>query len=126
VAVLLTGLLSLLSLRGARQASETADWVAHTHEVMTFLESTLRHSLDIETGGRGFSETGSVSFLEPYEAGRVLVVHDLRALRLLVVNPDQRQRLNLLEEQANNQVEDMERVVATRQNTGKIPTVALF
>ena len=63
VAVLLTVLLSLLSWHAARQATETADWVAHTHEVMTVLESALRHSLDVETGGRGFAETGSVPFL---------------------------------------------------------------
>jgi CHASE3 domain sensor protein len=126
VAVLLTVLLSLLSWHSERQATETADWVTHTHEVMTVLESTLRHSLDVETGGRGFAETGSVSFLEPYESGRQAVVQDLHALRLLLVTPDQLQRLNVLEEQANNQVEDIEEIVATRQNTGKIPTVALF
>ena len=126
VAVLLTVLLSLLSWRAAQQATETADWVAHTHEVMTELESALRHSLDVETGGRGFAETGSVPFLEPYESGRPAVVQDLHALRLLLVTPDQLQRLNVLEEQANNQVEDVEAIVATRQNMGTIPTVAFF
>jgi PAS domain S-box-containing protein len=126
VAVLLTVLLSLLSWRAAQQATETADWVAHTHEVMTSLESALRHSLDVETGGRGFAETGSVPFLEPYESGRPAVIQDLHALRLLLVTPDQLQRLNVLEEQTNNQAEDVEAIVTTRKNTGKIPTVALF
>jgi PAS domain S-box-containing protein len=126
VAVLLTVLLSLLSWRAAQQATETADWVAHTHEVMTVLESAVRHSLDVETGGRGFAETGSLPFLEPYESGRPAVVQDLHALRLLLVTPDQQQRLHVLEEQTNNQVEDVEAIVATRQNIGKIPTVALF
>jgi PAS domain S-box-containing protein len=126
VAVLLTVLLSLFSWRAAQQAAETADWVAHTHEVMTVLESALRHSLDVETGGRGFAETGSVPFLEPYESGRPAVVQDLHALRFLLVTPDQLQRLNVLEEQTNNQAEDVEAIVTTRKNTGKIPTVALF
>jgi len=54
------------------------------------------------------------------------VVQDLHALRLLLVAPDQLQRLNVLEEQTNNQVEDVEAIVAARQNMGKIPTVALF
>ena len=126
VAVVVTVLLSLLSWRAAQQAMETADWVAHTHEVMTELESALRHSLDVETGGRGFAETGSVPFLEPYESGRPAVVQDLHALGLLLVTPDQLRRLNVLEEQANNELEDVEAIVATRQNVGKIPTVALF
>jgi PAS domain S-box-containing protein len=126
VAVALTVLLSLLSWRAAQQATETADWVAHTHEAMTVLERTLRHSLDVETGGRGFAETGSVPFLEPYESGRRAVIQDLHSLRLLLVAPDQLQRLNVLEDQTTNQVENVENIVATRQNTGKIPAVALF
>jgi PAS domain S-box-containing protein len=126
VAVMLTVLLSLLSWYGAQQAAETADWVAHSHEVMTMLESALRHSLDVETGGRGFAETGSVPFLQPYESGRQAVVQDLHALRLLLVTRDQLQRLNVLEGQTNNQVEDVEAIVAARQNMGTIPTVALF
>jgi len=126
VAVLLTVLLSFLSWRGAQQAAGDAAWVAHTQEVMAMLESTLRHSLDVETGGRGFAETGSAPFLEPYESGRQAVVQDLHSLRLLLVTPGQEQRLNLLEEQANTQVEYVEDIVATRQNTGKVPAVALF
>jgi PAS domain S-box-containing protein len=126
VAVLLTVLLSFLSCRAAQQATENTVWVAHTQEVLTVLESTLRHSLDVETGGRGFAETGSVPLLEPYQSGRAAVVQDLHALRLLLVTRDQLERLNLLEQHANNQVEDVEEIVATRQKTGKIPAVALF
>jgi CHASE3 domain sensor protein len=126
VAVLLTVLLSFLSWRGARQAAGDAAWVAHTQEVMAMLESTLRHSLDVETGGRGFAETGSVPFLEPYDSGRQAVVQDLHSLRLLLVTPDQEQQLKLLEEQANTQIKYVEQIVATRQSTGKVPAVALF
>ena len=126
VAVMLTVLLSFLSWYGAQQAAETADWVAHTHEAMTVLESALRHSLDVETGGRGFAETGSAQFLEPYESGRPALIQDLHALRLLLRTQDQLQRLNVLERQTKHQVEDVEAIVATRQNTGTIPTVTLF
>jgi PAS domain S-box-containing protein len=126
VAVLLTVLLSFLSWRGGQKAAEDAAWVAHTHEVMTMLESTLRHSLDVETGGRGFAETGRPPFLEPYEAGRRAVPQDLHTLRLLLVTADQQQRLHVLEEQANTQVKDVEEIVAERQNTGQVPTVPLF
>jgi PAS domain S-box-containing protein len=126
VAVLLTVLLSFLSWRGAQQATETADWVAHTHKTMTLLESALKDSLDVETGGRAFAETGSVPFLAPYDSGRPALVQDLHRLRLLLTAPGQPQRLNVLEEQARNQVADVEEIVTARQNTGKIPPVALF
>src|SRR5271163_1688393 len=126
VAVLLTVLLSFLSWRGGQKAAEDADWVAHTHEAMTVLERALKDSLDVETGGRGFAETGSAQFLEPYESGRQAVFQDLHALRLLLINPGQLQLLHVLEEQAGNQVEDVQEIVATRQNRGEIPAVALF
>ena len=126
VAVMLTVLLSFLSWYGAQQAAETADWVAHTHEAMTMLESALRHSLDVETGGRGFAETGSAQFLEPYESGRPALIQDLHALRLLLRTQDQLQRLNVLERQTKHKVEDVEAIVATRQNTGTIPPLTLF
>jgi PAS domain S-box-containing protein len=126
VAVLLTVLLIFLSWRDAQETTETAEWVARTQEMMTDLESALRHSLDVETGGRGFAETGSAKFLEPYESGRPAVVQDLHALRLLVTTPDQLQRLNVLEEQTNDQVKDVEAIVAKRRNTGEVPNLALF
>ena len=125
-AILLTGLLGFLSWRNAQQATETAGWIAHTYEVMTDLESALRHSLDVETGGRGFAETGNTIFLEPYGTGRAAFVQDVHALRLLLATPDQLQRLNILEEQTNEQVQDVEAIVATRRNSGNIPGVALF
>jgi hypothetical protein len=93
---------------------------------MTGLESALRHSLDVETGGRGFAETGSPNFLQPYESGRPAVFEDVRALRLLLATPDQLQRLKILEGQTNQQVKDVEAIVAARQNAGKVPDVALF
>jgi len=125
-AILLTGLLGIFSWRDAQQSAGTAEWVAHTHEVMTELESALRHSLDVETGGRGFAETGSAKFLEPYESGRLAVGQDVHALRPLLVTPDQLQRLNVLEAQTNNHVKDVEAIVAARQNAGTVPTMALF
>jgi PAS domain S-box-containing protein len=125
-AVFLIGLLGFVSWRTAQQAAEDADWVAHTHEVSTLLEATLRHSVDVETGGRGFASTGSEIFLAPYESGRQAVSQDLRALRLLVADRQQAQRLTVLETDAIAQVEDVERIVAARQSTEKVPSVALF
>lgn len=126
VAVFLTGLQGLLSWHTTQQAAEDSDGVAHTHEVSTLLEATLRHSLDAETGGRGFAETGSEPFLDPYVSGKLAVGQDLLALRLLVVDPEQAQRLNTLEGQSNTQVEAIKQIVDARERTGTIPTVAQF
>ncbi len=123
VAVLLTGFLGLLSWQIARQAAEDADWIAHTHEVLTRLEATLRHLVDVESGGRGFALTGDKSYLEPYETGKHAVGQDLQKLRVLIVdNPDQERRLDALDGQANARIEACQALVALRQNTRTVPT----
>ena len=85
-AVVLTSLLGFLSWHMARQAADDADWVAHTHEVSTALEATLRHLVDVESGERGFALTGSDPFLNPYKAGKSALAQDLLSLRLLVAD----------------------------------------
>ena len=125
VAVLLTSLLGILSWRANRQAAEDADWVAHAQEVSTTLELTLRHLVDVETGGRGFALTGDGLFLESYESGKQAVTRDLERLSILVAdNPDQRRRLDLLRQQANARIEASQESVALRQKTGNLPTQA--
>jgi two-component system sensor histidine kinase/response regulator len=123
VAVLLTGLLGLFSWRNAKQAVEEADSVAHTHEVLTTLEATLRHLVDVETGGRGFSITGDDIFLEPYAAGKRAVSQDLHRLRFLMVdNASQEAQLNALGEQVNARIGASEERVIERKQTGTVPS----
>ena len=124
-AIILTSLLGYFSWRMAQQSADDAAWVAQTHEVSTTLELTLRHLVDVETGGRGFVLTGSEPFLEPYEAGRHAAVQDLRTLRVLVAdNTAQEQRLSTLEEQVDGRIESTRKLVSLRQTTGKPPTDA--
>jgi PAS domain S-box-containing protein len=123
-AVLLMSLLGFLSWRSAQKEAKESEWVAHTHEVMTGLEATLRHLVDVETGGRGFALTGEEAFLEPYETGKHAVGQDLESLRLLIEDPGQARRLDALGEQAKAKVKASAELVATRRRSGTMPTVA--
>jgi len=123
-AVLLTGLLGLLSWRMALQAAEDADWVAHAHEVSARLELTLRHLTDAETGARGFVLTGHEPFLEPYNSGNYAVTLDLQALRTLIGEPDQVRRLDVLAKQAKIRLEESADLVAARRQSGETPGIA--
>ena len=123
-AVLLTSLLGFLSWRVAQQAAEDANWVSHTHEVMTMLVATVQHLVDVETAGRGFALTGHEPFLEPYEPGRRAVRQDVDALRSLIAdNPDQQRRLDLLGPQVIAKIETSDKLVAARRRTGAVPTL---
>jgi PAS domain S-box-containing protein len=123
-AVLLTGLLGLLSWRMAVQAAEDADWVAHAHDVSATLELTLRHLVDVETGARGFALTGHEPFLEPYNSGKYAVGLDLQALRTLVMESHQVRRLDVLAKQAKIRIEEAADLVAARRQSGGTPSIA--
>ena len=125
VVILLTSLLGFLSWRSQRQAVEDAEWVSHTHEVLTILEATFRHVLEVESAARGLALTGNQSFLESYETGKYAIGENLQALRLLVPdNPGQEQRLDVLAEQVTARIENSDARVVSRQNTGVVPTAA--
>jgi signal transduction histidine kinase/CHASE3 domain sensor protein len=123
-AVLLTGLLGLLSWRMAVQAAQDAEWVAHAHEVSATLELTLRHLVDVETGERGFALTGYEPFLDPYNLGKYAVGLDLQALRTLVVESHQVRRLDVLAKQSEIKIEEAAGLVAARRHSGKTPSIA--
>jgi PAS domain S-box-containing protein len=125
VAVFLTVLFGVLSWHASKLAAEDADWVARTHQVMTTLEATLRHLVDVETGGRGFALTGDEPFLKPYESGEVAVGDDLQALHLLLAdNPTQQRQLQLLEEQANARIAAAWSLVEMRERERRPPAEA--
>jgi PAS domain S-box-containing protein len=123
VALLLTGVLGILSWHNAQREAQEVAWVAHTQQVSTTLELTLRHLVDVETGVRGFALTGDERFLEPSVTGKLLVEQDLQALHLLVAdNPAQERRLDVLVKQTAARIEAAEELVSLRQRARTVPT----
>jgi PAS domain S-box-containing protein len=126
LAILLTGVLGFLSWRVTRQAAEDSDWVVHDQEVSSAIKETLVHLLDVETGGRGFAETGDQLFLQPYQSGLGTVDEDLRRLQFLIVDPGQSQRLQVFASRAGSAVEAVQEIVVERESTGNVPSPARF
>jgi len=71
LAVLLVSARCLMT--GTTKVSSSAEWVRHTHEVLTGLEGLLSGIKDAETGQRGYVITGESRYLEPYNTARDLV-----------------------------------------------------
>src|SRR6202790_2717148 len=59
-----------VSYDSTTKLSSSADWVRHTHEVLTGLDEILSGMKDAETGQRGYIITGEPSYLEPYQGSR--------------------------------------------------------
>ncbi|MGE8405566.1 MAG: response regulator [Pseudomonas sp.] len=73
-------------------------WVGHTDRVINNANESLKLSIDMETGMRGFLLTGDEHFLDPYELAKPRIVAQTTTLRELVGdNPQQIDRLGRLQ-----------------------------
>jgi len=70
-------------------------WLQHTDRVINNANETIKLSIDMETGMRGFLITGDERFLDPYEVAKPQVLAALKDLQQLVKdNPQQVDRLD--------------------------------
>ncbi len=78
--------------------TDTAEWVAHTHQVLEKLEAVLSGLKDAETGQRGYLLTGDERYLEPFRSAQDTTSQKVKALRDLTRdNASQQRRLDILE-----------------------------
>ncbi len=72
-------------------------WVEHTDRVIGNANETVKLSIDMETGMRGFLITGDERFLDPYEVAKPRILGSLQSLRGMVEdNPQQVDRIDRL------------------------------
>jgi len=107
--------LSIVGLTGYRTTQNlihTADWVRHTHEVMTLIESVVSELKDAETSQRGYLLTGNPSYLEPYESGKSLIDTNLSRLRYLTAdNSMQQERIGQITMLANEKLKELKETI---------------
>ncbi|WP_122434422.1 response regulator [Pseudomonas viridiflava] len=93
-------------------------WVEHTDRVINNTNRSMKLSIDMETGMRGFLLTGDQHFLDPYEVAKPLLTAELQGLQALVEdNPtqlDRFRRLLTLQEEWN--VFALEMIKLRREN----------
>lgn len=92
------GLLGALAFVGVINYLLTAmQWVEHTDRVIGNANETVKLSIDMETGVRGFLITGDERFLDPYEVAKPRIFGSLQGLRSMVEdNPQQVERIDRL------------------------------
>jgi PAS domain S-box-containing protein len=101
------------------QQTRAAEWVSHTHEVLTTIARTRGALLDIQNGHRGFTISGQEEDLAPYTNGRAVLDTDLRELgRLVADNPIQLRHLADLKVALGPRLASAEELVAARRRGG--------
>ncbi|PYD02932.1 MULTISPECIES: response regulator [Pseudomonas syringae group] len=101
-------------------------WVEHTDRVINNTNRSMKLSIDMETGMRGFLLTGDQHFLDPYEIAKPLLVAELNGLQDLVKdNPTQQdrfRRLFTMQQEWNVFAQDM---IDLRRTNGDFQTPVL-
>jgi len=123
VAVLLAAAAAWLS----RQQEETAEWVAHTREVLGSLARARAGLLDAQGAVRGFAISGREEDLDPYHRGRADVEEEFARLRTLVAdNAVQEARLDRLRSALRERFAMLDRTVDERRGGGLDAVKALI
>lgn len=119
--------LSVVSYQSLNELSRTADQVIHAHRMIAQLEETLSDFKDIVIGYRGYVLTGKESYLDVYHQGRQDMDFNFRELRNMTADdPQQRQRLNELEQLKQRNFNRSEEIIRMRRTRGFNDALALL
>ena len=125
-ALLLLGVVGLVSYRNTAAMRENNHWVAHTHEVLatvSAIESTLK---DAETGQRGFLLTGKDSYLAPYTAAKDDISGEIDAFaKLTSDNAEQQERARKLRTLADAKFDELQETIDVRRDQGFEPALEI-
>ena len=117
IAVIAVALIALFSVRSMQERASTADRVSRTFTVIEQMQMLLSGLKDAETGERGFLLTGAEAYLDPYTNAKAALPGDFKRVRELTAdNPQQRARLDTLEQLASARMEQLEQVIAMRRS----------
>lgn len=116
-----------VSVRSTRSFTRTAEWVAHTQEVLELQERLFRHLMEMESHCRGYLLTGDEAFLEGYSQARSLIVENFNTLKVLTSDtPAQTLRLEQLRLLLERSFHTQEAEVEARQEGGLQAGLELF
>lgn len=111
-AVVLLVIMMLLAVRAFDERDRQEQWLIHSHEVSTALESLLSLLKDAETGQRGFLLTARSHYLEPYQrAVADFPAAEKKLEQLLADNPEQIRRMAELKQHAMEKLRELERTI---------------
>jgi signal transduction histidine kinase/DNA-binding response OmpR family regulator/CHASE3 domain sensor protein len=115
-AVLAVLLIAYFTDRALEARQQAAMSVTHTMQVLESAQQVLAAVGDAETGQRGFVLTNEDLYLEPYTRARASLPGQMRQLRDLTAdNPQQRVRLDELEQMIKRKMDELAETVALQR-----------
>src|SRR6185436_2975185 len=111
--------IGLISYQSTNDLIETSRKETHTYQVLSQLEDLNLQLTNAETGQRGYIITGEQRYLEPYNAAIQLLNQKFKELqRLTADNPNQQNRLDILQPLLTERMAVMKDVIELRESQG--------
>ena len=126
IVVILTGIATVTAQFTTRTLSESNRWIAHTYKVIAELRGLEKTLVDAETGQRGFIYTNQPRYLEPYDAALETLDESFSELKILIAdNPEQLERLDLVENLADQKLEELATTISLKRQGQEQATLDL-
>jgi len=95
--------------------TETRKLAAQGFEVKELLRVVEKDLVDAETGQRGYLLTGVDRYLEPYEGGRKNLQAHTESLKKLIIDPNQRIRMQKVEQVSQQKLAELAETIAFKK-----------
>ncbi|MEA5603784.1 response regulator [Nostoc sp. UHCC 0252] len=114
--------IGLISYQSTNELIQTSRKETHTYQVLSQLEELNLQLTNAETGQRGYIITGEQRYLEPYNSAVGLLNQRVKELqRLTLDNPNQQNRLDILQPLLIERMAVMKDVIELRESQGVEP-----
>ncbi|MDZ8136756.1 MAG: response regulator [Nostoc sp. DedQUE04] len=111
--------IGFISYQSTNELIQTSRKESHTYQVLSQLEDLNLQLTNAETGQRGYIITGEQRYLEPYNAAIQVLNQKVKELqRLTADNPNQQNRLDILQPLLTERMAVMKDVIELRQSQG--------
>lgn len=126
IALLMLLMIGIISYRNTGELVNANQLEKHTYQVLEKTELLISLLKDAESGQRGYIITGNESYLEPYNLALANIDKAFLDLEKLVIdNPRQQNRLNLLRPLIDNRLAIIKELVLVRKDKGLEATIPL-
>ncbi|MFN6516284.1 MAG: response regulator [Nostoc sp. CreGUA01] len=111
--------IGFISYQSTNELIKTSNQENHTYQVLSGIEDLNLQLVNAETGQRGYIITGEQRYLEPYNAVMQSLNQKINELHKLTEdNPNQQNRLNMLQPLVTQRMAVMKNVIDLRQRQG--------
>lgn len=126
LALAILGIVGVVSYQNVTKLDDSANWVAHTHEVLGMIEAVKANMEDAKSSQRGYIISGSDDYLRSYALAKQNVLKMLTDVRRLTSdNPSQQKRLDALTSLIAARIASLDHTITVRSQQGFGPA-AMF